>query len=240
MNTEALTELILKRVMEHLSGAQPQDKEIPAPAASQSVLVLGDNFDPACLGSGFAVTYLKDSAQASAADFNHIVVADLPNKLLGEMVMGLERGGEGCVIVESLLLGKTVYVLEEGIAYRRFRDTAKPAFYKLFQDKEQTLVSYGMEVVPQGQLASVLAGTECQACQAAPVAQPVQPAPLPTAKPKVVNTESYTVDKRVISESDLRQGVDKGFTRFIIKAKALLTPLAGDYIRVKSLEVDRV
>ena len=242
MNTEALINLISKRVMEQL-----QKLESAAPPLSRKkVLVLGESLHGAEAGAGLELVFLRDAENARAEDFDHILIADLPNKLLGEMAMGLERGGEGCVIVEALMQGKTVHILEEGIVYRQFRDTAKPAFYKLFCDKEQTLISYGMEVLPAAQLTAVLAGgsdskgdakTGCKTC--AVDAKP-EPAVMPVSESQQPQDKGVlNLDKRVISERDVRNGFEQGYMRFFVGKKALVTPLANDFIRVKNLLLDR-
>ena len=159
MNKDALIALITRKVLEQVNQSSPLP-QVSTPA-QKSVLVIGNADRTAlkeCLGSEFRLSFLADSSDLCADDFDHIVLAELSNKFLSEMAIGLERGADGCVIVESLMQGKTIYVLEEGIAYRRYKETAKPAFYQLFQDKEKKLVQFGMEVVAGCQLKAVLNG----------------------------------------------------------------------------------
>ena len=247
MNTDALIELISKKVLEQLTMAAAP-VAVTQPVRKESVLVIGEKVDrealTQALGQGFEISLLADVLEPSAENFDHIVLADLPNKLLGDMAMGLERGRDGCVIVESLMLGKTVHILEEGIVYRRFKETAKPAFYQLFEQKEQALVSYGMIVVACTDLARVLKGEVVAPAATVPAARttPAVVATTSALEPvKSVRTDAMEIThKRVISERDLSRAHEDGYTRFAVTQQALLTPLAKDFVRLNELQVDRI
>ena len=241
MNTDALIELISKKVLEQLTMAAAP-AAVTQPVRKESVLVIGEKVDREALtqtlGQGFEISLLADVLEPSAENFDHIVLADLPNKLLGDMAMGLERGRDGCVIVESLMLGKTVHILEEGIAYRRFKETAKPAFYQLFEQKEQALVSYGMVVVSCTDLTKALKGEVVAPAATVPAVVATTSALEPV---KPVRTEAMEIThKRIISERDLSRAHEDGYTRFAVTQQALLTPLAKDFVRLNELQVDRI
>ncbi|WP_067516479.1 hypothetical protein [Endozoicomonas ascidiicola] len=237
MNTDALVELIAKRVMEQLLALQ-SSQAISKPMPS--VLVVGDCDDRVQLEqrlAGFQLTYSAEQPSADPAAFDHVLLTTLPNSLLSALAIGLERGDEGCVIVNSLLLGKTVHILEEGIAYRRFRETATPAFYQVFQDKETTLCSFGMKVVNLGQLSSVLAGAETFArTESAAVNEVVYQVGAAREKNvagvQLVNNDIHMLEKRVIGEKDLRTCYEQGYRHIKLMEKAVVTPLAKDFIRM--------
>ncbi|WP_211825000.1 hypothetical protein [Kistimonas asteriae] len=247
MNTDALVELIARRVLEELlarSGSLTTET-----VKKETVLVVGDCADrdafAKTLGQGFCLSFAADMDQPEAAGFDHIILASLPNSLLSALTIGLERGSEGCVLVESLLLGKTVHILEEGIAYRRFRETAKPAFYKVFQDKEAQLLSFGMQVTGLDSLAAALRGqvvSEVPAPQRATVNevtyQVAPPAEVSMADASVIG-QACELTQRVVGERDLRRCLEQGFTCITLGPDSLLTPLARDYIRMTS-ELDVV
>ncbi len=85
-----------------------------------SVLVVADCQDRQQLeqvpGNRYQLTYTCDQQGITAInpdEFDHIVLATLPNSLLSALAIGLERGSEGWVIVESLLLGKQYIFLRK-------------------------------------------------------------------------------------------------------------------------------
>ncbi len=247
MNMDALVELIARRVLEELLA---RSGNLTTEAAKkETVLVVGDCADREALaqklGQGFCLSFAADMEKPEAAAFDHIILASLPNSLLSALTIGLERGSEGCVLVESLLLGKTVHILEEGIAYRRFRETAKPAFYKVFQDKEEQLLSFGMQVTGLENLTAALRG---QVATAVPVPQlatvnEVAYQVAPPAEVSMTDTcvtgKACELTQRVVGERDLRRCLEQGFTRITLGPDSLLTPLAKDYIRMTS-ELDVV
>ena len=229
MNTDALVELIAKRVMEQLQALYSQSAAIKP---KSSVLVVGNCQDrpllEQTLGNAYQLSYTSDQenpAGINPAEFDHIVLATLPNSLLSALAIGLERGNEGCVIVESLLLGKTIHILEEGIAYRRYRQQANPAFYQVFANKEATLCSFGMQVVRMNQLAEMFAGGKATtAHDSVHVASET----VVTASQKM-----HVITNRVVGEKDLRTCYEQGYRRVKVQERAVITPLARDFLRLK-------
>lgn len=235
MNTDALVELIAKRVMEQLQALCSQSAPINP---RSSVLVVGDCQDQQLLeqtlGNDYQLSYTCDqenSVGINPEDFDHIVLATLPNSLLSALAIGLERGSEGCVIVESLLLGKTIHILEEGIAYRRYRQKANPAFYRVFADKEATLCSFGMQVVRIDQLAEIFAGgksTMAVKHDGSHVATDQE-----TVVTMVASQKMHVITNRVVGEKDLRTCYEQGYRRVKLQPRAVITPLARDFLRLK-------
>ncbi|WP_419534247.1 hypothetical protein [Endozoicomonas sp.] len=242
MNTDALVELIAKRVMEQLLALQGATE---ARKAHQSVLVVGDCDNrqqlELALGHEYVLSFTADrenDERPQPAKYDHIILASLSNSLLSALTIGLERGSEGCVIVESLLLGKTVHILEEGIAYRRFRDTANPAFYQVFQDKEATLCSFGMAVVTLDSLSDALTGVDTpEKPETASVNEVVYqvsaPKERPYVEPKLADKGVFNLEQRVIGEKDLRTCYEQGYRKIRLQERALITPLAKDFLRMK-------
>ena len=247
MNTDALVELIAKRVMEQLLALQGATE---ARKAHQSVLVVGDCDNrqqlELALGHEYVLSFTADRqnderpqpARPQPAKYDHIILASLSNSLLSALAIGLERGSEGCVIVESLLLGKTVHILEEGIAYRRFRDTANPAFYQVFQDKEATLCSFGMAVVTLDSLSDALTGVDTPEKQEiASVNEVVYQVSAPKERayvePKLADKGIFNLEQRVVGEKDLRTCYEQGYRKIRLQERALITPLAKDFLRTK-------
>ncbi|WBA81386.1 hypothetical protein [Endozoicomonas sp. GU-1] len=242
MNTDALVELIARRVLEQLLALQG---EAETGKPNPSVLVVGDCHNrqqlEQALGNDYALSFtvdLQNDERPEPAKYDHIILASLSNSLLSALAIGLERGSEGCVIVESLLLGKTVHILAEGIAYRRFRDTANPAFYQVFQDKEATLCSFGMNVVTLDNLpAALTGGASSEKPEATSVNEVVYRVNAPERKavagPKTVDTEVFNLERRVVGEKDLRACYEQGYRKIRLPERALITPLAKDFLRMK-------
>lgn len=211
----------------------------------QSVLVVGDCDNrqqlEQALENDYSLSFIsdqQDGERLEPAKFDHIVLVSLSNSLLSALAIGLERGSEGCVIVESLLLGKTIHILEEGIAYRRFRETANSAFYQVFQSKEETLYSFGMKVATLDQLAGVLSGnTQQEKPVITSVNEVVYQVSAPTESAaierKAVDKGIYMLEQRVVGEKDLRACYEQGYRKVRLQERALITPLARDFLRIK-------
>ncbi|WP_263322351.1 hypothetical protein [Endozoicomonas sp. Mp262] len=232
MNTDELVELIARRVMEQLLTYK---KESISPATKESVLVVGDCAQreqlTMRLGNCFSLTFSVDREDTlDPADYDYIILGCLPNSLLSALAAGLERGNDGCIIVHSLLLGKTIHILEEGIDYHRYCDTAKPAFYRLFEQKEEILCSFGMKVVSLTNLKSVLSennGAESEPNK--PVSETIYEVKAPSPR-KAINNNLHIMEQRVVGEKDLRACYEKGYRQLQLGQKTILTPLAKDFI----------
>ena len=233
MSTDDLVDLIAKRVMELLAS---QKKETSTPEKA-TVLVVGNSdntldFEPKP-GKNFSFTMAEDLDKPDPADFDHIVLASLSNSLLSALVVGLERGSEGCLILESLLLGKTVHILEEGIAYRRYRETAKPALYSVFEQKEKTLKSYGTAVVARENLEVFLANTvDGNSLPDTALESEITDQAGGADSHPSQDDDVMVLDQRVIAEKDLIRLYEKGCRKVARGRRSLLTPLARDFIRI--------
>ncbi len=145
-----------------------------------------------------------------------------PRLGIGEMVhivLGIQLGETETVISKALLLGKKTFVLREGLDYRDREATANPNYYKLLQDYEAKLSTFGISLVNLEELQ--LSGEVDQ------------------GQRQEGKEKTYSIKKRLITESQLEELFLKGYREIEVMKNAMITPLASDFIKSKQLKIIR-
>jgi len=118
-------------------------------------------------------------------------------------------------------------VIEEGVAWRRTACPATP-LGKHYEACEAKLRSFGVRFVPAAKLAGCAAADDVK--KAVPAACVEVPADAPC-----VDLRS----KKVLSERDLQDVCSNGCGEILVAARAIITPLGLDWLRLKGISVRR-
>jgi propanediol utilization protein len=219
MDQEQLIEIVTKELIRRLGPATDAPQEKP-------LLVAGE---PGCCGAleGACVEYCSSGAEVP--DWSRYSGAAIPSLSENQLVLasfGLKCGAESSMMVDALLAGVPVYVIEEGAAWRRAACPDSP-LGKHYEACEAKLRSFGVRFVPAAKLA------ECAAedvKQPDPAARSEVPAEMPCADLR---------SKKVLSERDLQELCANGCGEVLVAAKAIITPLGLDWLRLKGISVRR-
>lgn len=136
-------------------------------------------------------------------------------------------------IIKMLMIGKEVYILEEGLEYRRYKNTAPKALYSKYLDFEKQLKIYGIQVISYiGEIKNLDKN-------------------LLKLEEKNISEENIFIsdesnksiveirNKKVISESEIKKAFLNGINSLVIDKKSIITPLAADFIKTHNLIVKR-
>ncbi len=146
------------------------------------------------------------------------VLAQLPIKLMADLVLGIPSEPQAACILRALLEGKRVYLLESGLEYRRYKETAYKTLYHLYQEYEAAVKRYGIELISY---TSEIAKEN--RIQSRPEAE------------DYVDLSSL----RLLRESDLIKVRGTGSITVLLGQNTIITPLARDYIANHNLAVIR-
>ena len=137
-------------------------------------------------------------------------------------------------IIKMLMIGKEVYILEDGLEYRRYKNTAPKALYSKYLDFEKQLKIYGIQVISYiGEIKNLDKN-------------------LLKLEEKNISEENIFIsdesnksiveirNKKVISESEIKKAFLNGINSLVIDKKSIITPLAADFIKTHNLIVKRV
>lgn len=178
---------------------------------------------------------IYDKVDINMKNYEHIIVTNLCNKGLASMALGLCNDNVQEFIIGSLFNSKRVYVIKEGIEYRKYSTNANKELYNLYNQYEYKIMSYGVVLVSEtGLLESMKDGATYKE-------QVVQSLPqIESTNDIQAHQVTEISNKRLITESDLKKLYMNGLKEVTIIQKAIITPLAQDYVRIKQLKLSRV
>lgn len=147
-------------------------------------------------------------------------------RIFAEVARGYGEHEQAQLVLNHLSLGKKVIVVEEGIPYRKYKETCPSKLYEKWLSNEAVLKTYGIEFVKSETLFHRSITKNISDLKASN--------PLVAA-----DVSSFMVKERVITESQLSQIPQKNAQTITIQANAIVTPLAQDYIRQEHLVIKR-
>lgn len=201
MDIEALISRLTDEIHRHLQQQETRRTTlILAPRAEAARLQLPAELD------GDRLVYCDDP------DLPPGVARRIMPLLSIAQLAGLARGSASDAVAQTLLAevlaGRPVEVL--AYEYRRYRETAPPALYRLYESQALQLADFGIRPYRP----------------ARPAVRPAQP-------------RKTSPDKRLITERDIRALLADGVTRLQVGRTWRLTPLAVDCARDNHLLLER-
>jgi ethanolamine utilization protein len=173
------------------------------------------------------LNYNKDIKDCDVLVISRLCLRGLCNLAMGNSVSDEER-----FILKMIMSGKKVYVMEDGLEYKRYKQTAPKTLYNKYLNFEKEIKSYGVEIInnPKSILNEVKINYKEEYAK-------------DNTEIKVnVNLTENTLDlrsKKLISESDLRKPQINGIDKILLGKKSIITPLANDFIRIHNLKLDK-
>ncbi|SFB28488.1 TIGR02536 family ethanolamine utilization protein [Clostridium frigidicarnis] len=225
MNYDTLVDLIVKEVYKKLqetNNVNENKKTAVVFGGSDSTRyerVLGNEYD--------VVNYENNLEKCDV-----IIIEKLCLKGLGNLAALTGVSKSEAFIIKMLMEGKKVYVLEDGLEYRKYKSTSPKALYNRYIDFEKELIKYGIDII----------SSPC-AISSNSVSNVISPNNVVTIKEEVEveNNSTFEIrNKKLITESDLRKPYMNGMKAVIIDKKSIITPLANDFVRIHHLKVKRV
>jgi ethanolamine utilization protein len=156
----------------------------------------------------------------SIVNYDAIVISNMAIDMLGSIATGCCHRTEELFILKALLKEKSVYIIDSGMEYKQYKETAFKNLYSLYSDYENKLIQYGMKRITN--ILELLNDVKAE---------------------QITTNMAMDVDltyKNLILESDLSKVCRKGFTSITIKDRCIITPLALDYMKDHYIKINRV
>lgn len=163
-----------------------------------------------------------------------VIIPTLSLKAMANLATLVISEAQEEFIIKMLMMGKKVYVLESGLEYRRYKNTASRALYNKYLDFENQLKIHGIQII--GYIGEVkkddknLLNYESNDVSGSEVLSSD-------------NTDGLKLElrnKKVISETEIKGNFITGINSLVIDKRSIITPLASDFIRTHNLRVKRV
>lgn len=226
MDYEKLIEFLVDEIYKRI---QDEDNKSNYLEKKKSIVVIGEN----------DVDFYKEALKefdinpltSECKDCDILLISKLCIKGLSNISQGTCTTKAENFALEMLLKGKKVYILEDGIEYRKYKNTAPKVLYNKYIKFEEELLAYGIEIINDLNELSIESRDQKVSFNGIKEEKDLEPSI--TADELTINLSN----KKLVSESDLRKPHINGVKTLIIDKKAMLTPLAKDYIRINNLNV---
>ena len=212
------------------------------------------------LKSSYSLEFEDREAQASKAsaapefgepdgEWDSLLLTELSPETMAYAANGMFGNREASCILWGLLLGRKIFLLQRGLSYRSYRESASKNLYSLYLQQEDTLRNLGVEVIRQV--------SEMEAGMRAAFPEPGDMAASGRSAPEIFGGRQYEgqpddgalrerAEKcldlsglHLLREADLFRVRSMGPASIKIGRKTIVTPLAMDFIVNHGLSVVR-
>ncbi len=207
MQSQILVDEIMEEVYRRLESKVSQE------LTRKKLIVIGPmpNSDLENLQS----IYELSSYKKEIVGYEGIVITKLTVDMLGHIALGAAVTEEESFIIKALLQEKPIYMIEQGIEYRRYKKNAHKALYTLLMDYEDKIKKYGIRCISH--LDEI----------------PIEEIEKGNDKIQEVIRENIRLDmtyKKLLLESDLIKKHIEFISTIRILNSCIITTLAEDYI----------
>lgn len=216
---EELVRLVTDQVVRVLS----QGGGCPAEEGREKVLAAGDPaLVPPELAEGRVVCPLEDyKAHRNILRYSRVVITDLTLTELSDIALGRDAGVKQCAVLQALLQGVDVFLLEEGLPFKTWSGRGSKVLHSLLSGYVQTLRTFGVKPAKQW-----------------------KPEPVPEARPPKFQAPAVEVPagtarpnaQRLVTEDGARALVKSGGPVALAR-DAIVTPAAWDVLRAAGVEI---
>lgn len=215
MKSEILVDEIIEEVYRRLESKVSQE------LSRKKLIVIGPmpNSDLKSLQS----IYEFSSYNQDIVGYEGIVITKLTVDMLSHLALSAAVTEEESFIVKALLQEKPVYIIEEGIEYRRYKKNAHKALYALLMDYEDKIKKYGVICISHLDEISIEQASKGDVKE--------------TIRDHIKLDMTY---KKLLLEADLIKKHIEGICTVCISKKCIVTPLAEDYIKNHHIYIEKV
>lgn len=205
MNIEKLVDYLTKEVVKNLNlDVEKKEKLLVIDSKKDNKEIKSDKFK---------IVYLNDLEQLNIDDFSHMIISSFTLNQLANVSMGRSDDQITSIIIEGILKSKSIFILNDGVEYHKFKNTSNENFYNMIEDYEKNIVSFGIKFIDEKDI-DLIGGEN-----------------------KEVVKETYSIDNKIITESILEKIYRSGHKDISIRNNAIITPLAKDYIRINNINI---
>ncbi len=239
MDYNALVEAIVARVAEKIANCENTGL-LPACNKPKLLILTQEHgevchklLESKCIGEHCrTICALMEEDHVNADEFEGAVLYNLTNDALAKIAGGICDTKYSALVMKLILLGKPLFAARDQVELFRYEGSAPAPYYTMLREKLTLLERSGLTVCCPDELESRILSHLCNA--SASVAGRSH-AGMPSAR----TGKEYKLDKKVISERDIKSVDICGITVLRVGAKAILTDLAKEYAHSNNIEIVR-
>jgi ethanolamine utilization protein len=225
---EKVTELVYQQLSEH------RCKRVYQIPACKKVVIMSDHPVTAieeALSDGYSLNYYSEKD----TDSDIIIIPSLSATMMANIAAGIARTSGEEFLLTMLLQGKRVIALTDGLEYKQYKKTAPILFYKMYEEMEHKLEGYGIVFTCLSSLRELANIVPMKPA----IVQAEKDSLEIVMKEETASQKCVIIDRKLITEVDLRNVCLKSQKLVEVRSDAIITPLAKDYIRTNKLTIIR-
>lgn len=223
MNEELIRQ-IMEEVIRQINSQEPALK--PCCEGMDKLLVIGKAEDvPENLKCSYTLYGLDDYTNyRNILRYQKIIITKLSLTELSDIAQGRDASPAACAVVNGLLNGLEVYMMEKALRHRRFAGKGSTRLYEVIEGHVRTLQTYGIKIL----------------CEEKPVMIKEAKPPKYKAEPAAVPKGSGSPNPdRLITEAAAIKLIEGCEGRIQVPANAIITPSAWDVFSRNKIDVIR-
>lgn len=233
MENKELIEAIVSEVLKRLEISKTTaEKE----SNKEKIILMDDlklNFSDELQKKYELVYFSEIKNEIKFDDIKGIIISKLTSKLLVELSELIQLNSRSEFIMKTLLEGKKIYVLIDGVNYYQYQNTSPKIIYNQLLEAEDKLKNFGIEFINFVELErKLMQGDNYNSDKLNSL--------------KVVNNnenaennenEYFLLDKKLINYSIIKKLYEKDYLKIEIKKSSIVTALARDFIKDKNIKI---
>lgn len=183
------------------------------------------------------IGYEVDSIESKSdiSKYDKIIITSLNNRELANIALGVECGKKEQIVLEALLHGKKVFLIEEGISYRKYAGISNKILFKLYEDYEKKLLEYGIFILNKRNFIEGFNKGKGNVEQKNNISEAEQKDVIPKNK-NILELGN----KKLLTEADIKKACEDGYNEINISKKTIITSLAVDCIRINGVKINKI
>ena len=217
---ESITREVMKKLEERIKKSElerpiKKDKILAIAMSDHKILYeVNDRYD---------VDEFDDAkAPIDINPYDVILLGSISYQELVHISMGLANTKVTTMVIEAILRGKKIYIVEEGKTYSKYKDTANTNFYKMLKGYEEQVIAFGIEWINANEINHRLLDVRIEKLEKINKSKMLEGTYMP---------KEDDVHEKIITESIAKQYKEKGLKRLRMNENTIVTPLAQDYLR---------
>lgn len=167
-------------------------------------------------------------------DCDIFIITEMSYAMLARLALGLPGSQNEELILSSLLLGKKVFLLQQGIEFEQYKDTSYKNLYLLYQDYLSKLMLFGIQIINHVSM------IETSISDTVDKQKVNDRARYDVVKDLSCNESCMDLSmKNVLLEKDLKNYHLHNNSTIILDKKCIITPLAEDYLKMHMISVQK-
>lgn len=232
MNYDKLVNLIVEEIYKKINTTNISEK-VNKPRAV--LLYENDKSKFDILSNEFDIIDFDNSIK----DCEIVIISRLCMRGLCNLALGMNVSDDERFVLKMLMKGRSVYVLDEGIEYKRYKETAPKDLYNKYLSYEDDICKFGVKII--NDLNSITSKNKTNYKKQS-ISEVVSKSNQSLNEDKIKIDDEFSIDlrsKKLISESDLRKPMVNGIKNVIVSKKSIITPLAVDFMRAHNLKLKK-